>query len=70
VIEPNDPNWNRLTGQSKKARENPAAWLDMRDIYGDLANAPSFVGAFTKSLNSLWLLGTKATLEAYLADRL
>lgn len=70
VIEPNDPNWDRLTAQSKKARENPAAWLEMTDIYGDLAKAPSFITAFTKSLNSLWTQGTKATLEAYLADRL
>ncbi|WP_449394907.1 mannitol dehydrogenase family protein [Devosia riboflavina] len=70
VIEPNDPNWDRLTAQSKKAKENPAAWLEMADIYGDLAKAPSFITAFTKSLNSLWTQGTKATLEAYLADRL
>ncbi|CAN7438814.1 mannitol dehydrogenase family protein [Devosia sp. LjRoot3] len=70
VIELNDPNWDRLTAQSKKAKENPAAWLEMADIYGDLAKAPSFIAAFTKSLNSLWTQGTKATLEAYLADRL
>lgn len=70
VIEPNDPNWDRLTTQAKKARENPAAWLEMSDIYGDLAKAPSFIAAFTKSLNFLWTQGTKATLEAYLADRL
>ncbi|MBN9332752.1 mannitol dehydrogenase family protein [Devosia sp.] len=70
VIEPNDPNWDRLTAQSKKAKENPAAWLEMSDIYGDLAKAPSFIAAFTKSLNSLWTQGTKATLEAYLANRL
>ena len=70
VIAPNDPSWDRLTAAAKKARDNPAAWLDMADIYGDLAKAPSFVAAFTKSLNSLWSIGTKATLEAYLADRL
>ena len=70
VIEPNDPSWDRLTAQSKKAKENPSAWLEMSDIYGDLAKAPSFIAAFTKSLNSLWRQGTKATLEVYLADRL
>jgi mannitol 2-dehydrogenase len=70
VIEPNDPNWDRLTQQARKARDNPAAWLDMPDIYGDLASAPSFVQAFGKSLNSLWSKGTKATLEDYLANRL
>lgn len=70
VIEPNDPNWDRLTAQAEKAKDNPAAWLEMTDIYGDLAKAPSFIAAFTKSLNSLWSIGAKATLEAYLSDRL
>lgn len=70
LIEPNDPNWDRLTTQAQKARENPVAWLEMSDIYGDLAKVPSFIAAFTKCLNSLWSKGTKPTLEAYLADRL
>ncbi|WIY51938.1 mannitol dehydrogenase family protein [Devosia sp. YIM 151766] len=70
IIGPNDPNWDRLTAQARKAREKPAAWLDMSDIYGDLAQAPSFASSFTKSLNFLWKEGTAATLEAYLADRL
>lgn len=70
VIEPNDPSWDRLTAQAKKAKDNPAVWLEMSDIYGDLAKAPSFIAAFTKSLNFLWENGTKATLEAYLSDRL
>ena len=70
LIEPNDPNWDRLKIQSQKARENPEAWLEMSDIYGALAQEPSFVAAFTKCLNSLWSQGTKSTLEAYLANRL
>ena len=40
VIEPNDPNWDRLTAQADAAREDPAAWLAMRDIYGATADAP------------------------------
>ncbi|ODT82806.1 MAG: mannitol dehydrogenase [Pelagibacterium sp. SCN 64-44] len=70
AIEPNDPNWERLTAQAEQARENPAAWLAMADIYGELAAVPAFVAAFTKCLNFLWENGTLATLEAYLADRL
>ncbi|HWU17449.1 MAG TPA: mannitol dehydrogenase family protein [Devosia sp.] len=69
VIEPNDPSWNRLTAQAKKARENPAAWLEMADIYGALAQSPAFVAAFSQALESLWKIGTKATLERYLADQ-
>ena len=70
VIEPNDPNWDRLTAQAHKAKDNPKAWLEMADIYGDLARAPDFIDAFTKSLHSLWTQGTTRTLEAYLADQL
>ncbi|KKB07308.1 mannitol dehydrogenase family protein [Devosia chinhatensis] len=70
VIEPNDPNWDRLTAQARKARDNPAAWLEMGDIYGALAGDPAFVAAFTHCLTALWANGTTATLEAYLADRL
>ena len=70
VIEPNDPNWDRLTAQAHKAKDNPKAWLEMADIYGDLAKAPDFIDAFTKALHSLWMQGTTRTLEAYLADHL
>jgi mannitol 2-dehydrogenase len=70
IIEANDPSWDRLTAQAQKARNNPAIWLEMTDIYGDLAKAPAFIDSFTKCLNFLWENGTIATLEAYLADRL
>ena len=70
TIEPNDPNWGRLTAQARKARDNPKAWLEMADIYGDLAKAPDFIDAFTKAHQSLWTQGTTRTLEAYLAGQL
>ena len=70
VIEPNDPNWDRLTAQSKLAKADPRAWLAMTDIYGDLAGHPSFVASFSHALTTLWDIGTKATLERYLADKL
>ena len=70
VIEPNDPNWDRLTAQARLAKADPKAWLAMTDIYGDLAHQPSFVAAFTNALTILWSIGTEATLERYLADKL
>lgn len=70
TIAPNDPSWDRLTLQAHKAKDNPKAWLEMADIYGDLAKAPDFIAAFTKALHSLWTQGTTRTLEAYLADTL
>jgi mannitol 2-dehydrogenase len=70
VIEPNDPSWDRLTAQAKLAKDDPEAWLAMTDIYGDLARNATFVAAFSHALNTLWSIGTKATLERYLANSL
>jgi mannitol 2-dehydrogenase len=42
----------------------------MTDIFGALARAPAYVAAFSHALNTVWAIGTKATLEAYLAGRL
>lgn len=67
-IEPNDPNWDRLAAQARMARESPAAWLQMTDIFGDLATNPPYVDAFAKALSSLWARGTLATLELYLSN--
>ena len=70
VIEANDPSWDRLTAQAQLAKADPKAWLSMVDIYGDLARHPTFIAAFSHALNTLWDIGTKATLERYLADQL
>jgi mannitol 2-dehydrogenase len=70
VIEPNDPSWDRLTAQSKRAKDRPQAWLEMTDIYGDLAKDPGFVREFGNALTTLWSIGTTATLERYLAGTL
>jgi mannitol 2-dehydrogenase len=70
VIPPNDPNWDHLQTVAKAAKDNPDAWLAMDEIYGDVAKSAVFREAFAKALNALWKNGTKATLEAYLADKL
>jgi mannitol 2-dehydrogenase len=65
VIEPNDPNWERLQATAKSARASPRAWLAMTDIYGELANHEAFSDAFAAALNSLARHGTAETLKAY-----
>ncbi|MBZ9964040.1 mannitol dehydrogenase family protein [Mesorhizobium sp. BR1-1-2] len=70
VIEPNDPSWDRLQATAKAAKEAPAAWLAMDDIYGDVGRATAFVEAFAHALNVLWMDGTRATLTRYLAGKL
>jgi mannitol 2-dehydrogenase len=67
-IAPNDPNWERLTTVARAARDDPAAWLAMDDIYGDIGRAPAFAETFSASLHALWTDGTRATLEEWLAE--
>ena len=69
-IAPNDPSWDRLTAQAKTARDTPAAWLEMTDIFGTLGTNPAYVAAFTNALATLWAVGTRETLNRYLGDRL
>ena len=52
--------------QAEAARDDPAAWLAMRDIYGATADAPAFRDAFSRWLRALWSDGTEATLRRYL----
>lgn len=65
-IAPNDPNWDRLQETAREARNEPAAWLAMDDIYGDVGRSPVFASAFRSSLGSLWSNGTAETLRGYL----
>jgi len=65
MIEPNDPNWERLQATAKSSQASPRNWLAMTDIYGDLANHKTFAQAFAAALASLAKLGTAETLKAY-----
>lgn len=67
VIEPNDPYWEILMEAAQAAREHPRAWLEQRQFYGDLVEAPRFVNAFERWLNRIWSDGCEATLQAYTA---
>jgi mannitol 2-dehydrogenase len=70
VIEPNDPSWDRLKETAGRAKDDPRAWLAMRDIYGDLGDNPRFAAAFARALDSLWTKGVRATLDSYLGGSL
>jgi mannitol 2-dehydrogenase len=65
VIAANDPDWDRLNRTALAARNDPAQWLMMADIYGDLGADPAFRAAFAKALNALWAEGTAAVLKRY-----
>jgi mannitol 2-dehydrogenase len=66
VIEPNDPNWDRLIEASRAAKEDPMAWLKMEDIYGNVASSPVFRRRFAHMLEELWNKGVIAILTKYL----
>ena len=70
VIPPNDPSWDRLQAAARAARQDPKAFLALRDIFGELADSPAYVAAFAKALTSLWSNGVRATLDAYLNHKL
>ena len=67
TIPPNDPSWDRLQAAAKPARSDPRAFLAMRDIFGELADNSTYVGAFSGSLASLWRNGVRATIADYLS---
>ena len=66
-IEPNDPEWARLQQRARAARRDPAAWLGMRDLFGELGADARYREAFGRALQRVWANGTRATLSAYLA---
>ncbi|MGH1331974.1 MAG: mannitol dehydrogenase family protein [Paracoccaceae bacterium] len=66
-IAPNDPNWAALQTRAKEAQSRPVAWLEMEDIYGDLAQNEAVVSAFSALLSDLWAEGTEAMIKRYLA---
>lgn len=66
VIVPNDPIWARMNVAAKAARHDPAAWLNQRDLYGDLADNVSFSQRFDHWLRMIWSEGCEAALRAYL----
>lgn len=57
----------RLARQAIAAREYPAEWLVMHDIFGSLGQNAEFSTAFAAALSSLWENGTEETLTRYLA---
>ncbi len=65
VIEPNDPFWDTLQAAARAARNRPHAWLEQRQIYGDLAEASRFADAFERWLEKLWSDGCEAAMRAY-----
>ncbi len=68
VIAPNDPNWDQLQQVARAAQDDPARWLAMTDVYGDLGQNTEFQNAFASALRSIATDGVEATLTRYCED--
>ena len=66
LIQPNDPFWDELQANAKAARSNPNVWLEMRQIYGNLAREPQFANSFKTWLGIIWDRGLDKAIEIYL----
>jgi mannitol 2-dehydrogenase len=65
-----DPNASRLQPAALAARDDASAFLNLRDIFGDVSENPVFRSGFETALNGLWREGTRATLQRYLSNEL
>jgi mannitol 2-dehydrogenase len=62
-----DPNAVRLTPAALAAKHDASAFLNLRDIFGDVSENPVFRSRFEAALSRLWREGTRATLQGYLS---
>ncbi|WP_438959501.1 mannitol dehydrogenase family protein [Nereida sp.] len=67
IIEANDPIWGELKATALEAKEQPTAWLDQSNIYGDLRDAEPFHDAFCRWLTIIWDQGCVAAMNEYTA---
>ena len=49
------------------AKDNPAIWLQLATVYGEIGHDPRVIAAFATALRDLQANGTKAVLQTYLA---
>ena len=54
---------DRLMANARRQRDEPLAFIQDRDVFGDLADNERFVSAYTSVLSSLHHSGARATLE-------
>ena len=66
-IEVVDRRAERLTANARRQRSEPLAFVEDRELFGDLAEHEPFTTAYTAALDSLHRHGARATVEA-LAD--
>ena len=66
----NDTAAERLHAAALASRADPKVFLALGDIFGKIGTNPLFIQRFSSALESLRSLGTAATLQRYLENRL
>ena len=61
-----DPRAEQTMAAARRQDDDPTAFLEQRDLFGDLADQPRFVDAYVPLLQHLKAHGARATLEAHL----
>jgi mannitol 2-dehydrogenase len=69
-IEISDPLAEKLTAAARQQRENPLAFVENRDIFGDLVDNQRFVEVYRNTLTRLIDNGAKALVDALAAQDL
>jgi mannitol 2-dehydrogenase len=69
AIAANDPHWSTLHSVAEIARDQPRAWIEQQQFYGNLGRDPHFADAFARWLSLIWSKGTAEALARYCADR-
>jgi mannitol 2-dehydrogenase len=64
-LELQDENAGRLAPAARASRDDPGAFLGLRDIFGELPDAPAFRSRFEAAVRALWRDGTRAVLQRY-----
>ena len=63
------PELGAYSGGGEASAQRSAAFLELRHIFGELADEPSYVPAFSDALSALWARGVRSTLADYLSDK-
>ncbi|GID33292.1 mannitol dehydrogenase family protein [Paractinoplanes brasiliensis] len=61
---------DKLTAAARRQHENPVAFIEDREVFGDLIESERFVSAYRSVLASLHSRGAKATLDALVSGSL
>lgn len=69
AIEIKDAQKDRLHELAVAGKDDPRPLLAERDVFGDLGQDETLVASLERALRALGRNGTRATIEAYLADR-